>query len=347
MSHPVPGQPSPAGAARADVPSTPPSGRPLPEFPLLGPSPYSPIDREIERSQRASAALAATRALARASFTDSQLAADDAASRADDDGEADAPPWVRTEYAALDHAVRPSADDDASRHLLGGSFDPGIASQHGRAFPTASITHGPIRTRTGAQARFLQESRQTPRPERPATPLPPAHAAGARDGRSVASKPPRTHGAGEPMKFLLAVGLGSMLALIGGGVAWKVGVLSRNAPVDASVARVPAAAQPPIEIAPAAGVAPTRSSAELDAALAAAARAAAVPAASVRAAGPAPGIRSIPAAATQAPQRAATPVKDGVAAAIANAQSRSDKFLSSQDSAAPPPPPPPAVENDE
>jgi hypothetical protein len=94
-------------------------------------------------------------------------------------------------------------------------------------------------------------------------------------------------------------------------------------------------------------VAPTRSSAELDAALAAAARAAAVPAASVRAAGPAPGIRSIPAAATQAPQRAATPVKDGVAAAIANAQSRSDKFLSSQDSAAPPPAPPPAVENDE
>src|SRR6202012_3690843 len=60
MSHSVPRQHSAPDAARS-----------------APPSPYSPIDREIERSERASAALAATRALARASFTDSQLAAED------------------------------------------------------------------------------------------------------------------------------------------------------------------------------------------------------------------------------------------------------------------------------
>jgi hypothetical protein len=174
MSNTVPQQQSHADAARSDVPSAHPADRPLPDF-----HPHTPIEREIERSERASAALAATRALARAAFTDSQLAAADEADAAvngnSDDGDIDTSGWIRTEYAALDHSVaaRDPQDEQASgaaaRNLVGGSFNPGIASQHGRAYPGASIAQSPIKTRTGAHARFLQESRHTPRTERVAS----------------------------------------------------------------------------------------------------------------------------------------------------------------------------------
>ena len=117
MSNTVPKQPSPGEAARSDAPSAHPTARPVPDF-----EPHSPIEREIERSERASAALAATRALARAAFTDSQLAADDAAA----DGDVDASGWARTEYAALGHSVaaRPQGDVPAGQRCAG--------PQHGR-----------------------------------------------------------------------------------------------------------------------------------------------------------------------------------------------------------------------
>ncbi len=372
MSHPDPRQPPLADAARSDAPSTRPVDRPLPEFlpHVPPPGPHAGIEREIERSERASAALAATRALARAAFTDSQLAADDAAG-ADD---IDTSGWIRTEYAALDHPVRDPHDDAhaaATRNLVGGTFNPGIASLQGRPFPGASPGQSTIKTRTGAQARFLHESRQTPRPERgtgtgaaghahydkpavmpmlaPATARVSAKAPAAGSSRARAT-------AGEPFKFLLAASLGAVVVLMFGGVAWKAGWLSRDNASNAALvtARVAAQAEaarvqsaPPAEIAitPAAGGAPTRTDAEVDAALAAAARAAAVPVASVHAAGPllvarplpatpvktpvAVAPARVPATAPTAPQRAPVMGKDGVAEAIARAQARADTFLSS------------------
>ena len=81
---------------------------------------------------------------------------------------------------------------------------------------------------------------------------------------------------------------------------------------------------------PAAGTPPGRSDQEVDAALAAAARAAAVPVASVHA------VRApaIPVAAVKANAAShAAAGKDGVAAAIADAQARSDRFLVTGDTA--------------
>ena len=345
MSHPDPLQHPVADAARNDA-SSAPAERAIPGFPELGArtphSPHSPIEREIERSERASAALAATRALARASFTDSQLAADDAAG---DDHDVDTSGWIRTEYAALDHTVRTAQAEEqaaAPRNLIGGSFNPGIASQQGRAFPGASLAHEAIKTRTGAQARFRQEARQAPRGATRAEQV----AAGAQAAyvkpavmpmlapkaptRTRAKAPVRARGAahsGEAFKFFLAAGLGAAVVMVGGGVAWKAGWLSRSGAVNAQpitaqvaaqaeAARVLAAPAPEIAIAPAAGPTPTRSNAEVDAALAAAARAAAVPVASVHAASPSHGVR--------VPVKA----KDGVAEAIAHAQARADSFLS-------------------
>jgi len=368
MSHPVPRQQSSPDAARSDCAPAPQADRSLPDFQPPAPSPYSSIEREIERSQRASAALAATRALARASFTDSQLAAEDA-----DAQEADG--WIRTEYAALDASAHVPQDDAAPRHLVGGSFDPGIASPQGRAFPSAaSIAQAPIRTRSGAQARFLHEARHAPRPARgvgaavrselslgaphpgkPAVPTPPATAPAAAQPRAPAAAQPRARGAAPPRerargsaRFLFAAGLGAAAVLIGGGLAWKSGLMSRNNPGNAALitpavaaqaeaARVLSASPQEIPITPAAGVPAQRSSAEIDAALAAAERAAAVPAASVRAAGPArvapeaPAITP-PVTAQAAPAMSAqrAPVRQAdVAEAIANAQARADRFLSS------------------
>ena len=400
MSHPDPQQPSVADAARGDVASAP-ADRPLPGFPQHGLSPHSPIEREIERSERASAALAATRALARASFTDSQLAADDAAAAASDD-DIDTSGWIRTEYAALDHAVR-SAEDEAQaaapRNLVGGTFNPGIASQHGRAFPGASVGTAAIKTRTGAQARFLQEARQAPRGERTPGAAAPARAAVAAGDdrpavvpmlapatapvRARAATPTHAHArrqpaSGEAFKFVLAAGLGAVVVLIGGGVAWKAGLLTRNSATNAAVitpqvaaqaeaARVLSATPQEIPITPAAGPvpaadpAPIRSSEEVDAALAAAARAAAVPVASVHAAGPAHAVHPTtlsvapvavapapvpaPALAPTAAPRAATKPKESVADSIARAQARADSFLATG-AAAPVPAASPEVKNE-
>ena len=94
MSPPVPRQQPHPGAARSELSSELPDDALPSDFPPHDPrSPHSPIEREIERSERASAALAATRALARAAFTDSQLAAEDAAAEHDEDPSC----WVRTE----------------------------------------------------------------------------------------------------------------------------------------------------------------------------------------------------------------------------------------------------------
>ena len=360
MSHSDPRQPSIADAARSDAPSTPPADSPLPQFlpHVPPPGPHAGIEREIERSERASAALAATRALARAAFTDSQLAEDDAAG----EGDIDTSGWIRTEYAALDHPVRDPHDDAAhgapTRNLVGGSFNPGIASMQGRAFPGGSLGQAPIKTRTGAEARFLHESRQRPRPERGAGAtsydkpavmpmLAPASAkAPAAPARARAST-------GEPFKFVLAAGMGAAVVLMLGGVAWKAGLLSRNTASNAELvtarvaaqaeaARVQSTSPQEIVVAPAAGPAPARTNAEVDAALAAAARAAAVPVASVQAAGPAPVARAVaadtPVAQAPAPRSAAAPVAvpaqrlsadsaASVAQAIARAQARADSFL--------------------
>jgi len=369
MSHPDPRRPPLADAARSDTPSTPPVDRPLPEFlpHVPPPGPHAGIEREIERSERASAALAATRALARAAFTDSELAADDAASEDDIDTSG----WIRTEYAALDHPVRDPHDDAAkgaaTRNLVGGTFNPGIASLQGRAFPGASLGHAPIKTRTGAQARFLHEARQTPRPERSTGPgaaglahydkpavmpmLAPTGAPVSAKARAAAPSRPRA-AAGEPFKFLLAASLGAVIVLMFGGVAWKAGWLSRDnasnadlvtarVAAQAEAARVESTPLQDIAIAPAAGAVPARTNAEVDAALAAAARAAAMPVASVHAAGPSRALPAatpattpvvvapVPAIAPTSPPRAPVLGKDGVAEAIARAQARADTFLAS------------------
>ena len=362
MSDPDPRQPSAQDAARSDSPSTPPDDWQLPEFQPHTPSPYSPIEREIERSERASAALAAARALARASFTDSELAADDAGDLHDFESGS----WTRTEYAPFDPTPQDDATPPAPRNLVGGSFNPGIASLHGRQFPGPSIAQTPIRTRSGAHARFAQESRSAPRTDRVAGPVPkaePAQLAAQYDKPAVIPmlapsamaprvvRPPvpahsrANASAGEPGRFLLAAALGAVVVLIGGGIAWNAGLLSRNTPNNAALVTPTVAAQAEaarvlsaerdIPLAPAAGVPPQRSSEEVDAALAAAARAAAVPAASVRAAGPAHIAPALPQATT--PVAAAPAVssalhvaplgKDGVAEAIANAQARADRFL--------------------
>ena len=372
MSQPVPQQQSATDAARGDVPSTPGADRSLPDFPQHpsrpAPAPHAQIEREIERSERASAALAATRALARAAFTDSQLAAEGAG----EDGDIDSSGWVRTEYAALDHSVRAPQDDvphdGPQRNLVGGSFNPGMAFQSVRAFPGASVARTPIKTRGGAQARFLQESRHAPRPERgsggtpraehslgsgaglhdkPMVPPMPATPGASRVTRpSPAGSAPASARAGassaEPLRLALAVALGAAIVLMGGGVAWKAGWLTHGGPGNASLvtpevatraetARVMSAAQQEIALVPpAAGTPSARSDQEVDAALAAAARAAAMPVASVHAAGPAHAARApatpVPAVKANAASHAAAG-KDGVAAAIAGAQARADRFL--------------------
>lgn len=365
MSHPGSRQPSRPDAARSEFSSSLPDDALPSDFPPHDPrSPHSPIEREIERSERASAALAATRALARAAFTDSQLAAEDAAAEHGEDPSG----WVRTEYVALDHSMRDPQDappEPPPRNLVGGSFDPGIATQHGRAYPGVSITHAPIHTRGGAQATFRQESRKVPRGERapdhaphdkPAvTPLR-APVTASRTGRTQAGGAAHARdrrSSADPMKLLLAAGFGVAIALAAGGVAWKAGLLGRHRTVEAAAAltpqlaaqaeaaRVLSPAQPEIAIAPAAGANPPRGDAEVNAALAAAARAAAVPADSVRAAGPTrmqeAVVATVPRAAPAAPSaaRATAHGKDSVADAIAHAQSRADKFLESGSAPAP------------
>ena len=396
MSHSVPQQQAASDAARSDVASTPSADRPLPDFPQH--AAHSPIEREIERSERASAALAATRALARASFTDSELAADDEA-------DIDTSGWIRTEYAALDHSVRTPQEEvphaGRPRNLVGGSFDPGVSSEQGRAYVGASLAQAPIKTRSGAQARFMHEARHTPRAERApvgtirtdlslsagtahygkpavmpmlATPTPapaarpaPANVPTLTVRRTRQHKPPS-----ESIKFAMAACVGAALMLMGGGVAWKAGWLSHPTPSNAALitpqvaaqaeaARVLSSGQQEIPIATAAGMPSTRTNAEVDAALAAAARAAAVPVASVHAAGPARVARPLEPSATPAVLRAApTPTpsvtmattlpsaatapaqksvpapraKDSVAAAIANAQARADSFLAAGSGAA-------------
>jgi len=228
MSQPVSRPPSSPEAARSDVPPALSADRPA-GFPEHEPGPpqapsHSEIEREIERSERALAALAATRALARAAFTDSQLAAEDAkaAEPVADTGDTDDTDdgWVRTEYVAFEHTF-PPADDTPPRNLVGGSFDPGIASQQGRTFPGASMADASLKTRTGAQARFLHEARHAPRSE-PSTPggaqpdkpagHPARRASAPLQARSRASAPVRAP-AREGLRFALAAGLGAVLVL--------------------------------------------------------------------------------------------------------------------------------------
>ena len=91
MSHSVPPARPPSAAATGE-PN--PAARTLPAFERA-----SPIEREIARSERASAALAAVAALARASTSDQS--ADDPLR--DPDEACDA--WARTEYLPLDGAI--------------------------------------------------------------------------------------------------------------------------------------------------------------------------------------------------------------------------------------------------
>ncbi len=398
MSQSVPQQPLLTEAARGDAPSTPHADRPLPAFPQHAPAhadPHSPIEREIERSERASAALAAARALARASFTDSELAADNAAEA---DGDIDTSGWVRTEYAALDQSVRAPQEEvphgGAPRNLVGGSFNPGIDAPQPRPFAAQPIAQSPMQTRTGAQARFMHEARHSRRAEPAGAPAAsrldlstnsshydkpavvpmlatPVAAPGTRAPAATAAvaRPRRAAGPSDTLKVAVAVGVGALAVLAGGGAAWKAGWLSRSTPsnpaivtaqvaAQAEAARVLSSAQQEIPVAPAAGTAPQRSDAEVDAALAAAARAAAVPVESVHAAGPARAVPATPApvaaavvkpaalvapsTATPATKSANTaaaphqpqPAKESVASAVARAQARADSFLATDTPAA-------------
>jgi len=324
MNQPVPQQASTPDAARGDSPSALPADRPLPPFPQHAGAaqPHSPIEREIERSERALAALAAARALARASSNDSQLEPDAA------DGDIDTANWVRTEYASLDQSVRSPQEDvphpGAPRNLVGGSFNPGISGQQARAFSGPSMSRSPIKTRGGAQARFLHEARHAPRAERPGTTPPSRLDLSAGGGTARYDKPavvpmlvnavtlpaaratvaPAPAGVtrrvppSETTKFVVAMGVGAVAMLMAGGLAWNAGWLAHNTPdnpalvtarvaAQAEAARVLSSAQQEIAVTPAAGTAPHRTDEEINAALAAAARAAAVPVASVHAAAPA------------------------------------------------------------
>jgi DNA polymerase-3 subunit gamma/tau len=188
----------------------------------------------------------------------------------------------------------------------------------------------------------------------------PSQAAAPSRGHAPARAPARN-----ALRFVLAAGVGAIVVLAGGGLAWRSGLLSHgSAPTTAAATTAPAAPVTPAEpaaataqaeatrvlsptapqeipVMPAAGATPARSGAELDAALAAAARAAAVPADSVRAAGPAPVARPQPLTASlTAPMAAITPTaaahgKPNVAEAIANAQAKADRFLSAGNASAP------------
>lgn len=296
MSHSVPQRPILTEAARGDAPSTPHADRPLPEFPQHAqPAAHSPIEREIERSERASAALAAARAVARASSNDSQL---EDSQLEGADGDIDTAGWVRTEYAALDQSVRTPQEEvphaGTPRNLVGGSFNPGIANQAARPFAATPIGQSPIKTRGGAQARFMHEARQAPRAERPGAPatsrldlsaggahydkpavvpmlVNPIAVAGVRAGGAApagARLPRRAAAPSEALKFAVAAGVGAIAVLLGGGLAWKAGWLSHSRPDDpalitarvaaqAEAARVLSTAQPEIAVAPAAGPAAT------------------------------------------------------------------------------------------
>ncbi len=392
MSNSVPQDRSRLDAVRNE---NQPTQRALPDF-----EPASPIDREIERSQRASAALATAAAVARAAFTDSQLQAEAAAAEADV-GDIDTAAWIRTEYASLDHSVsarHPSAgrplaghaDPSSSRNPVIGTFDPGLTALNAHVFPGSSIASArpgsPGHGRGTAQVRFMQESRLTPRAAKvvntaarieehlaahaahydkpevmPMLATPPAAPARAPAARRAP--------AGERAKLMLAAGMGAVVVLMAGGVAWKSGMLSRGgnpadgALVTASVAKHAEAARmlagnQEIRMAPpAAGVRAASATApvDVDAILAAAARVVAppAPAAEPPAATPvalevatparAPAVTvphvvaraAFPAAAPVATTRATAPAgprsKDAVAAAVADAQARADRFLAGAD----------------
>ncbi len=381
MSHSVPQRPVLTEAARGDAPSTPHADRPLPDFPQHAPAnPHSPIDREIERSERASAALAATRALARASSNDSQLEGTDA------DGDIDTASWIRTEYASLDQSVRTPQEEvahpGAPRNLVGGSFNPGIGHPPARPFAAAPIGQSPFKTRGGAQARFLHESRQTPRAERPGAPVTsrldlstggahyerpavvpmlvnPVGSTVARPGASAPAhvQVARRAAPSESLKFAVAAGVGAIAVLLVGGLAWHAGWLSHSRTDDPSLitarvaaqaeaARVLSTTQPEVAVAPAAGptvtAAPHRSDEEINAALAAAARAAAVPVASVHAAGPARAVAPGSVATPVVPIVATTPVAAPVSAAPAAVRSTPSANVAA---AVPPHAAPPAKES--
>ena len=368
MSPSHPRQPPAQDAARTGSRATSADPRPLPDFQPHNPSPYTPIDREIERSERASAALAATRALARASFTDSQLAAEEATGHDFSGNDDVASSWARTEYVEFDPTPQGDAGHEpAPRHLVGGSFNPGIASRQGRLFPGTSIAQAPIRTRSGAMARFAQESRHAPRGESgsvarsvraPTTPnyekpavmpmLAPARPPVA--PRARAARRSSDPGAG---RFLIAAVFGAAVAVAGGSVAWKAGLLSKPGEValvtprvaaQAEAARLLAQAHDEIPLEPAAGPPRQRSDAEVDAALAAAARAAAVPADSVRAASPPPAASPAASGATAHASGARPAVRaaqDNVDAAVANARARADRFLAPSAGGIAPPGPQP------
>jgi len=267
MNQPVPQQASTPDAARGDSPSALPADRPLPPFPQHAGAaqPHSPIEREIERSERALAALAAARALARASSNDSQLEPDAA------DGDIDTANWVRTEYASLDQSVRSPQEQvphtGAPRNLVGGSFNPGIGGDQPRAFSGASVSQTPIRTSGGAQARFQHESRHARRADRPGTIAPsrldlsagggtarydkpavipmlvnPVEAPGAR-APAAPARVARRAAPSETTRFVVAMGVGALAMLMAGGLAWQAGWLAHDTPDNPALVTARVAAQ--------------------------------------------------------------------------------------------------------
>jgi cytoskeletal protein RodZ len=227
----------------------------------------------------------------------------------------------------------------------------------------------PSKTRTGAQVHLRPELRQAPRGARPgdaAAPRGSTHRAepdgkpGMAPMRAAASAAPSRAAAParvparSGLKYLLAAGLGAVVVLAGGGLAWKArqaspavaaGTVPRTVPAppvattvpapahdqaQADSARAPTPAQPEIPVAPAAAAAPTGPDAPIDAAPAADARMAPLPSDAASAAEPSPVAHPQPAAAGLSAQAAAPHRKVDVAAAIANAQAKAERFLSSR-----------------
>jgi hypothetical protein len=208
----------------------------------------------------------------------------------------------------------------------------------------AASTAAPIEEHLAAHAAHYDKPEVMPML---ATPMPAPRA------RVTASRPSP---ASEPAKLVLAACMGAAIVLIAGGAAWKSGALSRGgSPSDgalvtssvvnqAETARALAAGNQELQMAPpAAGArvtpvvattaiaAPAKAAADVDAILAAAARVTAPPEPKPPAAAPVT-VAAVPrVVAKAATPSVATPAaalsKDSVAAAIASAQARADRFL--------------------
>jgi hypothetical protein len=245
-----------------------------------------------------------------------------------------------------------------ARDGLLGAFEPVVPLQAVRAVPGSSISHpravkAVVRTRGGTESRFLEDSALTAAADRARTAAAKVErdlaACAVREQRSGPTISPRRTSPSVPVssgdtgRLLLAAMAGALVVALAGVGAWKSGRLAPAArpaavavasPVVVAEAQVvrtesASASQEIVMAPPAAGIpAPKPQADVVAAALAAVARGA--PAAKIE-----PAVRAVDrprkvAVAASAPvgaRIAGSPESDGVAAAVADAQARADRFL--------------------